>query len=94
METEIEYLKSFRIHSKEDSGYNIAIFDRKTVEVKLGTLPASTKKMTSEAYEELIHHLTGWTEFYRGPGRAFGTMPIVKLYKHKVLVRQFTGLDI
>lgn len=38
--------------------------------------------------------LTGWYRFDSGPGRAFGSAPCVKLYRHKILVWQRTGLDI
>ncbi len=73
--------------SDETSGHRFAIFDRKQVEAVYG--PA-----TSMPSDQLARILTDWSETYRGPGRSFSGEPCVTLYRHAVLVTQFTGLDI
>jgi hypothetical protein len=44
--------------------------------------------------DDVAAELTGWTSFYRGPGRAFGDGPNYKIFGRKVLVPQFCGLDV
>lgn len=73
--------------SGETSGYQFAIFDRQQVEAMLGPADQLDGK-------QLAQELTEWSAFDRGVGRSFGETPRVKLYRHAILVTQFTALDI
>ncbi len=73
--------------SGETSGHRFAVFDRKQVEAVIGPLD-------QHHAHNVALMLTDWTEFYRGPGRAFGDPPRARIYRHAVLVTQRTGLDI
>lgn len=39
-------------------------------------------------------HLTGWSFFDGGPGRAFGRNPVAFLGRSRILVTQCRGLDV
>lgn len=73
--------------SSDSSGSQYAVFDRAQVERVLGPIAEMTT-------DQLVGQLTGWSEFYRGVGRAFGSKPRAKLYRHAVLITQETALDI
>ncbi len=73
--------------SDETSGHRFAVFDRSQVEATIGPV-------ASMPSDQLARTLTDWSETYRGPGRSFSHQPIAKVYRHAVLVTQFTGLDI
>lgn len=70
------------------SCYVYAVFNRAEVEAFEGG------EITPENVDDVAHDLTGWTEYYSGPGRGFAHPPSVRLYRHAVLVRQCRGLDI
>lgn len=44
--------------------------------------------------DDVAAELTGWTSFWKGPGRAFGNGPFYCLYGKKLLVLQRCGLDV
>jgi hypothetical protein len=47
-----------------------------------------------DGVSDASHLLSGWGQFWRGPGGAFGLAPVLVLYKHKVLIYQRRGLDV
>jgi len=85
--------------SDGESGGQYAIFTREQACKILGIdsladQVAVLNAMVDECEDEVARDLTGWSHFYRGAGRAFGNEPVVRVYKHAVLVYQLTGLDI
>ena len=81
------------IKVSEDTGESwrfIAVFSRKVVEGEYGPI----EEMTQDEIEELPSSLTGWTEYYRGVGRAFGTAPSLRIKGNKVQVSQWHSLDV
>lgn len=83
----VEPRKSYDI-SNEDSTYRVAIFSRAAVEAAIGC------DVADEDPERLIAELTGWSESYGGPGRAFSSAPSLRIFKRNLVVRQFCALDI
>lgn len=73
--------------SSDTSGHQFMIFDRQVVEAVIGPV-------ADWPTDRLAGLLTAWSAFHRGVGRGFGEKPTVKLYRHAVLVTQFTALDI
>lgn len=71
----------------EDSTYRIAVFSRATVEAAYGPVEA-------QDVDTMIARLTGWHEYYCGPGRAFGHAPTLRVMKRNIIIRQFAGVDI
>lgn len=71
-----------------ESGYVWAVFDRSASEE---FLQAQELSLT---HEHAPSALTGWSNFYRGAGRAFGADPSIRIGRTRVLVRQHRGLDI
>ena len=84
----IDPLKSGTVNDDGESCTHIAIFDRKAVEAVYGPIDEETDR------NELAQDLTGWYDSYGGPGRWFRRGPWCKVYKHKILVKQFCALDI
>ncbi len=80
-----------RAYGIEDMGdslsYVWAVFTRAAVEAVHG-------EVTPENIDDIASALTGWSEFSRGPGRAFGDAPSVRLFRHALLIRRRCGLDI
>jgi hypothetical protein len=74
-----------------ESSKRWACFDRAEVELWCGEMLTG---ITPEDALQLATDLTGWDEFYSGPGRAFGHAPRVRIAGCHVLVTQWTGLDI
>lgn len=75
--------------SDDDScSYVFQVFNREAAEKFLGYT------IDSENAEDAASSLTGWYRFERGPGRAFGDTPCLRLYKKNVLITQRRGLDI
>ena len=70
-----------------DSTYRVAIFSRESVERAYGTV-------TPDNAADIAQAITGWGEYSRGVGRAFGTSPSICVLGRNVVVRQFCGLDI
>lgn len=64
------------------------VFDRKEAEKVLG------HPIDSDNAESAAVGLTGWYQFYKGSGRAFGGEPSIRLSRTRVLVSQHRGLDI
>ena len=69
---------------------HIIVFSRQVVEAEYGPL----QDMDEETRNNLASHLTGWGEFHRGVGKAFGAEPSLRIKRNSVEVRQFCGLDI
>lgn len=72
-----------------ETGGQYAIFTREQAKRILGVEPTDVRCQDTAARD-----LTGWTSFWCGAGRSFGSEPCVRVYKHAVLVYQRTGLDI
>ena len=70
-----------------ESGCRVAIFRRSEVEAAYGPI-------TAENAADICDRLVGWYESYSGPGRGFSSAPSLMVKGSKVIVRQFTGLDI
>lgn len=66
-----------------------AVYDRKEAEQWL-----AENYYSSLDDKDAAENLSGWGEFSKGPGRAFGMCPIMKVSRTRVLVRQFRGLDV
>ena len=77
--------KKYVIDGGEDATYAVAVFSSSAVK---------DAGLNLEDTEELVSRLTGWGPFYRGPGRAFGTTPHVRIGKRNIVIKQFTALDI
>lgn len=73
-----------------DSWHHIAVFSKDVVESEYGPIG----EMTQDEKENLASNLTGWGEFYRGVGCAFGAVPSIRFKGSKVEVRQYCGLDV
>lgn len=71
-----------------EAGEVWAVFDRSLAEAYL-----QTEDLTLTD-EDAASVLSGWRHFYRGPGRAFGHEPSIRVSRTRVLVKQFRGLDI
>lgn len=85
---EIQPRKAGIARSKDgETSQRWAIFQREEVESLYG-------EVSAENALEIAAGLTGWSQTYRGPGRAFTSDPIIFVYKRNILVRQFCGLDI
>lgn len=87
------------VSSDGETGGHYAVFTIDQACESLGIALFSDKQavlqaMADEDNSEVAQDLTGWGRFERGPGRAFGREPVVRIYRHAVLVYQRTGLDI
>lgn len=78
-------------HDDGETTYAYAIFSRASVAEELSE---ASYGQYGYDHEELAAALTGWTAFDRGPGRAFGASPSVRVGKVNVVVRQMCGLDV
>ena len=67
-----------------ETSVKYAVFRRDLLEATVGAL--SDDGAAEEA--------TGWSSFYRGPGRAFGDPPCIRVFGKNVLITQRVGLDI
>jgi hypothetical protein len=76
--------------SDEDWTRKWAVFSRKDVE-EAYDLP---EKDDHKGWTALAESLTGWYRFYKGPGRAFGDDPSIRVSRTRVLVTHTTALDI
>ncbi len=84
--------KAYSIQSHEAT-YHVAVFSRESDEVE----DLLTEFDCGDGCYDgptLASVLTGWTEFSRGPGRAFGSEPHVRVGRRNVVVKQFVSLDI
>lgn len=79
------------VSDEGETGCHWAIYDRKAVEAEYQD---DVFNAIENDPSRFARDLTGWARFYSGPGRAFGSDPCCKLYRHKILVWQRTGLDI
>jgi hypothetical protein len=70
-----------------ETSYQYAVYDKRDAETEFG-------RIEDGGHSEFAEKLTGWYEFYRGAGRAFGQDPVLKVYGKKILVYQLRGLDI
>lgn len=74
-----------------ESSTSLALFSRKAVEKALGPI---ANDLDGDVADEVSYKLTGWHEFCRGVGRAFGTYPSIRVCRDWILVKQYRGLDI
>jgi hypothetical protein len=51
-------------------------------------------EFTSDQANEVVASLCGMRTFSRGPGRAFGSVPFLRINKRLTIVRQYIALDI
>lgn len=62
-----------------------AVFDRTQVEREYPCVDGDVL---------LAHFLTGWREFWHGPGQAFRELATVQVSRTRVLVKQYCGVDV
>lgn len=88
-----EYVIITGLHG--ESAYRYQVFA--TSEVKAGYPELWDRLLAADAIDtvdELTASLSPMRSFERGPGRAFGSYPSIRIGKRNIIIRQFTALDI